>query len=44
MSEFAFVFHGTPPIGGPAEISAQNQKWVAWMRDLGAKGLITNPG
>jgi hypothetical protein len=44
MSEFALVFHGAPPTGSPAEISAQNQKWAAWMRDLGAKGLISNPG
>ncbi len=44
MSEFAFLFHGPPPSGTPQELQAQMEKWMTWMKDLGAKGQMKNPG
>jgi hypothetical protein len=44
MSEFAFLFHGSNQ-AAPADVQrAGLQKWTAWMKDLGERGLITNPG
>jgi hypothetical protein len=44
MSEFAFLFHGSH-WAEPADVQRANlQRWAAWMKDLGERGLITNPG
>jgi hypothetical protein len=44
MSEFVFLFHGPPASGTPQQLQAQMQKWATWMKDLGTKGFMKNPG
>ena len=44
MAEFAFLFRA-PPSGSVESQDAQTmQKWAAWLKDLGERGVITNPG
>ena len=43
MSEFTFLFRGTPPTS-PEEMQKVMEKWVAWFKELGAKGYIKDPG
>jgi len=44
MAEFAFLFRA--PAGGNIEAQQQQtmQKWAAWFKGLGERGVITNPG
>ena len=44
MSEFAYLFRGREPGGSPEEMQQQMDKWVAWMKQLGAEGRIKDPG
>src|ERR1700730_17507091 len=44
MSEFAYLFRGREPSGSPEEMQQQMEKWVAWMKQLGAEGRIKDPG
>jgi hypothetical protein len=44
MSEFAFLFRGRNREGPPEAQQKIMQKWGAWMQDLNARGVITNPG
>lgn len=42
MTDFLYLFRGgnpTPP-ATPAEMQAEMQKWVGWMKALGAKGQL----
>jgi hypothetical protein len=43
MSEFTFLFRGTPP-SSPEDMQKVMEKWVAWFKELGAKGYIKDPG
>jgi hypothetical protein len=45
MSLFLFVYRGG--MGGdasPAEMQQQMQRWMTWLKDLGEKGFIKDPG
>jgi len=49
MSEFVFLFRSNEAdfvehMGTPERAQRSMQAWVAWMRDLEAKGHLKNPG
>lgn len=44
MGEFAYLFRGREPSGSPEEMQRQMEKWVAWMKQLGAEGRLKEPG
>ncbi|HEX4134529.1 MAG TPA: YciI family protein [Bryobacteraceae bacterium] len=44
MSEFTYLYRGRQPLGSPEENQKHTEKWMAWFKDLGAKGHIRNPG
>jgi hypothetical protein len=44
MSEFAYLFRGGARASSPEGWQEQTQKWVAWMKELGAKGHIRERG
>src|SRR5499427_10690619 len=44
MSEFTYLFRGRDTSASPEQRQQQMQKWVAWFKDLNAKGVIKNPG
>jgi hypothetical protein len=44
MSEFTYIFRGRKTSGSPEEMQQHVEKWVAWFKDLGAKGHMKDPG
>jgi hypothetical protein len=44
MSEFTYLFRGRETFGSAEETQKHLQKWVAWFKDLNAKGVIKDPG
>jgi hypothetical protein len=44
MSEFTYIFRGGAAPGSPDLTQQRMQKWVAWMKELGEKGQLKNPG
>ena len=44
MSEFAYLFRGRNTAQSPEEMQQHLGKWVAWMKELGAKGHIKEQG
>jgi hypothetical protein len=44
MSEFTFLFRGSDPSASPEQLQKTMEKWVAWFKELGAKGYIKDPG
>jgi hypothetical protein len=44
MSEFTYLFRGRDISASPEEMQKSMEKWVAWFKDLGAKGHIKDPG
>jgi hypothetical protein len=45
MSEFLYLYRGGDrPEGSPEQMQQQMQKWVAWLKELGDKGHMKNPG
>jgi hypothetical protein len=49
MSEFVFLFRSTEAdhlqaMGTPERAQRSMQAWLAWMRELEAKGCLKNPG
>jgi hypothetical protein len=45
MTAFTFLFRGNDPAGRSPEQTQQSmQKWLAWFKELNAKGVIANPG
>ncbi len=44
MSEFTYLFRGGAAPGSPDLTQQRMQRWVAWMKDLGQKGHIKDPG
>jgi hypothetical protein len=44
MTEFSFLFRGRDTSGSPQQMQKTMEKWVAWMKELGANGHIKDPG
>ena len=44
MSEFLYLYRGGDRPGSPELMQKQMQRWVAWMKELGDKGHIKDPG
>lgn len=44
MSQFVFLYRGADGSGSPQEMQQVMQKWMTWMKDLGAKGYIKDTG
>jgi hypothetical protein len=44
MSEFLYLYRGGERPTSPDEMQKVMQKWVAWMKDLGARGYLKDGG
>lgn len=44
MSEFLYLYRGGDSSGTPEQMQKHMQKWVDWMKELGAKGHIKDQG
>lgn len=45
MSEFLFLYRGGErPAGTPEQMQQVMQKWIGWMNDLQAKGVLKDRG
>jgi len=44
MSEFLYLYRGGARPVSPEEMQTTMQKWVTWMKDLGARGHIKDSG
>jgi hypothetical protein len=44
MSEFTYLFRGRETSSSPEQMQKTMEKWVAWFKDLGAKGHLKDPG
>lgn len=44
MSEFTFLFRGRHYFDAPEQRQKHTEKWVAWFKELGAKGHIKDLG
>jgi hypothetical protein len=44
MSEFTFLYRGRDASASPEQRQQHMQKWVTWMKELGAKGHLKDPG
>jgi hypothetical protein len=44
MSEFLYLYRGAVRGGSPEEMQQRMQKWMAWMKELAAKGHIKDQG
>ena len=44
MSQFTYLFRGRQASGSPEQRQKHLEKWVAWFKELGAKGYLKDPG
>jgi len=45
MSQFLFLYRGgMPGAESPAEMQQQMQRWMSWLKGLGEKGFVKDPG
>jgi hypothetical protein len=44
MSAFVYLYRGGERASSPEAMQQQMQKWVVWMKELGDKGHIKDPG
>jgi hypothetical protein len=44
MSEFTFLYRGRDASASPEQMQKTIEKWLAWFKDLSAKGHIKNIG
>ena len=44
MSEFTFLYRGRDTSASPEQMQKTIEKWLAWFKDLSAKGHIKNIG
>src|SRR5260370_7581610 len=44
MSEYVFLYRGGEAGRSPERVQQRMQKWMAWMKELGAKGHIKDQG
>jgi hypothetical protein len=45
MSQFVFLYRGGMSGNeSPAEMQQQMERWMSWLKDLGEKGFVKDPG
>ena len=44
MSQFIFLYRGGERAQSPAGMQQQMQKWMTWLKQLGEKGHVKDPG
>ena len=44
MSDFTYLFRGRETNASPEQMQKTMERWVAWFKELGAKGHIKDPG
>jgi hypothetical protein len=44
MGEFTFLYRGGNMAASPDERQKQMERWMTWFKDMGAKGLVKDPG
>ncbi len=44
MSQFTYLFRGRQASGSPEQRQKHMEKWVAWFKELDAKGHLKDPG
>jgi hypothetical protein len=44
MSEFTYLFRGRAAFTSPEQAQKHTAKWMAWFKELDAKGHLKNPG
>ena len=44
MSEFTYLFRGRDRTASPEQMQKTMELWLAWFKDLGAKGHLKDPG
>jgi hypothetical protein len=44
MSEFLYLYRGGERATSPEGMQQQMQKWMTWLKDLGAKGHVKDQG
>ncbi len=44
MGEFTYLFRGRDTSASPEQKQKHMEKWVAWFKELGAKGHLKDPG
>jgi hypothetical protein len=44
MSDYLFLYRGGDSSGSPEDMQKVMQKWISWMQDLAAKGVLKNRG
>lgn len=44
MSEFLYLYRGGERQQTPEGMQQQMQRWMSWMKEMGAKGHLKNPG
>jgi hypothetical protein len=44
MSQFIYLYRGGETGGSPERMQQRMQKWMVWLKDLGAKGHIKDQG
>jgi hypothetical protein len=44
MSEFTFLYRGGERATSPEQMQQQMHKWMTWMKELGEKGHMKDPG
>jgi hypothetical protein len=44
MSEFTYLFRGRDTTASPEQMQKTMEKWVAWFKELGAKGHLKDTG
>jgi hypothetical protein len=44
MSEFVYLYRGGERPGTPEGIQQRMQQWTTWLKELGDRGFLKNPG
>jgi hypothetical protein len=44
MADYLFLYRNGPPTFEPKAMQAQMQKWGAWLKEMGEKGHLKDPG
>jgi hypothetical protein len=44
MSEYLYLYRGGDATGTPQQMQEQMERWGKWLKELGQKGHLKNPG